>query len=121
MLTDTLDMELRPLGIKVLLFALGMVRSNIGANTEAVHDHKPSESFYDQYRANINGRLGQGSDVMSADTFARKTVDAVLSSSPPKYMTFGGQASSGWLFSFLPRSMRLNIAWKLYSSKEVKV
>jgi 1-acylglycerone phosphate reductase len=120
-LTDTLDMELRPFNIKVLLLALGMVRSNISANTTTAHEFKPAVSYYDQWRENINARLGQGDDVMSAAEFARKTVDAALSPSPPQYLSFGGQASGSWFFSLFPRSLRLSIGWKAYSDKTPKV
>jgi hypothetical protein len=35
-------MELPPFGIKVLLLALGMISSNIGAACEAAHNYQPS-------------------------------------------------------------------------------
>ncbi|KZV89545.1 short-chain dehydrogenase/reductase family protein [Exidia glandulosa HHB12029] len=119
--TDTLDMELRPFGIKVLLLALGMVHSNITANNIAKHVAPPVDSLYSQWRANIDARLGQGNDVMSAEGFAKKTVAAALSSSPPNYMSFGGQANAAWLVSFIPRAKRLSLMWKLYSAKEPRV
>jgi 1-acylglycerone phosphate reductase len=120
-LSDTLDMELRPFGIKVMLLALGMIRSNISANVAAIHDFQPAVSFYDKYRENINARLGQGEDVMASDVFARKLVDAALTPSPPQYMTFGGQASESWFFSWFPRSLRLSLGWKAYSAEKPKV
>jgi 1-acylglycerone phosphate reductase len=114
-------MELRPFGIKVMLLALGMIHSNIGTATESAHDFKPSPAYYDTYRRNIDIRLGQGTDVMPAEVFARKTVDAALSPSPPPYLSFGGQATGAWVLSLLPRSLRLNMLWKAYSDKTPKV
>jgi hypothetical protein len=58
---------------------------------------------------------------MPADVYARKVANAALASAPPQYLSFGGQALGSWLFSFFPRSMRLNIAWKAYSNKIPKV
>jgi 1-acylglycerone phosphate reductase len=115
-------MELRPLGVHVLLLAIGMVRSNISANVEAAHDFRPAGSYYDAYRRNIDARLGQGDDVMPADLFARKTVDAALAPAPPRYMSFGGQVGLfNRVFAWLPRSVRLDLAWKAYSAAEPKV
>jgi NAD(P)-dependent dehydrogenase (short-subunit alcohol dehydrogenase family) len=121
MLTDTLDMELRPFNIKVMLLAIGMIRSTIVENTAAKHT-PITESYYDAYRKNIEARLGQGDDVMPADVFARKTVDAALAPSPPTYMAFGGQANFfTWLHSILPRSWQLSLSWKMYSAEKPKV
>ncbi|EJD50430.1 oxidoreductase [Auricularia subglabra TFB-10046 SS5] len=119
--TETLDMELRPFNIKVMLLALGMVHSNIGANTTAKHLEPPPNSLYGKFRANIDARLGQGTDVMSSDAFAKRTVDAALSASPPAYLSFGGQAQGAWIVSLIPRGIRLNLLWKAYSAKEPKV
>lgn len=121
MITDNLDMELRPFGIKVMLLALGVISSNIASNAEAHHDFKPTKSYYDMYRENINARVGLGSDVMSADAFARRTVNAALSPSPSSYLSFGGQASIAKLFDLLPRRWRLDLGWKAYSQAVPKV
>ena len=114
-------MELRPFNIKVMLLALGMIHSNIGANTKAKHSQPPSNSLYDRFRTNIDARLGKGTDVMSTEAFAKKTVDAALSASPPAYLSFGGQAQGAWFVSLIPRATRLNLLWKAYSGKEPKV
>jgi 1-acylglycerone phosphate reductase len=113
-------MELRPLGVRVLLLALGMVRSNIGAAVAAAHDFAPAPAFYDAFRKNIDARLGQGEDVMSADEYARCVADAALAQAPPRYLSFGGQARGAWLLGFLPRTMRLDLLWKTYSGKTPK-
>ncbi|KZV87148.1 NAD(P)-binding protein [Exidia glandulosa HHB12029] len=119
--SETLDMELRHVNIKVMLLAIGMVRSNISANTAAKHGAPPPDSLYDQYRANIDARLGQGAVVMSAEDFALKTVEAALSANPPRYMSFGGQAGFANIMTWLPREWRLSLLWKWYTDKKPMV
>jgi 1-acylglycerone phosphate reductase len=121
MITDNLDMELRPFGIKVMLLALGVISSNIATNAEVAHHYKPQISYYDKYRENINARVGLGQEVMPTESFARRTVNAALASSPPSYMSFGGQAIASRLFCLLPRQWRLNIGWRAYSQAKPKV
>jgi 1-acylglycerone phosphate reductase len=117
-LAETLDMELRPLGVRVLLLALGTVRSTIGASSAALHDFAPAPAFYDAFRANINARVGpQGAGAMPADEYARRVADAAFAPSPPQYLSFGGFALIVWLLSWIPRRPRLSLIWKMYSDK----
>jgi 1-acylglycerone phosphate reductase len=80
------------------------------------HDFAPAPAF----RKNIDARLGQGEDVMSADEYARRVADAALALAPPRYLSFGGQARGAWLLGFLPRTARLELLWKTYSGKTPK-
>jgi short-subunit dehydrogenase len=53
-LTDTLDMELRPLGVHVMLIALDSTRSNIAANGAV--PELPDNTFYAAFRNSLAAR-----------------------------------------------------------------
>jgi 1-acylglycerone phosphate reductase len=114
--SDVLDMELRPLGVKLVLLAPGAVKTNIGVNQTAAHAPAPPDTLYTAYRGSINRRLtlSQGPGSMPAAVFAKQTVDAILRPSPPAYMSIAPFTWSAYLLSWLPRSTRLNILWKQY-------
>jgi hypothetical protein len=117
--SDVLDMELRPLGIKLVLLAPGSIKSNIGVNQTAAHVPAPADTLYTAHRANIHARLSisQNAESVPTDVFARKTVDALLKPNPPRFMSMAPRRR-GWgifILGWLPRSMRLNLTWDMYS------
>jgi NAD(P)-dependent dehydrogenase (short-subunit alcohol dehydrogenase family) len=44
--SESLDMELCPFGVRVMLLAPGMIRSNIGENAAALRVAPPADSLY---------------------------------------------------------------------------
>jgi 1-acylglycerone phosphate reductase len=105
-------MELRPLGVRVLLVALGSVRSNIAVNGD-VGELVPPGSLYKRFRANVLGRLygSQTKTAMPPAEAARLLVDAALKPTPPQYMAFGGDTTLFWFLRWVPRSLALTMAW----------
>jgi hypothetical protein len=114
-------MELRPLGIKLILLAPGNVKSNIGVNQTVAHAAAPPNTLYTSYRGAITRRLtiSQGSNSMPAVAFAKKTVDGILRPNPPDYMSIAPQSWTAYLCSWLPRSTRNNMIWGIYGKADV--
>jgi 1-acylglycerone phosphate reductase len=114
-LTDTLDMELRPLGIKVILVVPGAIKSNVAFNG-GVYPPSP-ESPYAPYQENIATRLqrSQAGDAWPAERAAKVVVDAALKPEPPKYLTFAPFSMTTWILSWFSRTVVLNLMWKQLS------
>ncbi|KAG2360003.1 hypothetical protein BDR07DRAFT_1290890 [Suillus spraguei] len=115
-LSDTLAMECKPFGVKVMLVAPGAVQSNISANQAATLKLSPT-SIYKPYFDRVYERLhiSQGKASMPTDEFARRVVAKVLSPNPPTYISIGG--GSG-LFAFLQWLPRWLVFW-IMGSKTV--
>ncbi|KAG2079299.1 NAD(P)-binding protein [Suillus decipiens] len=96
-LSDTLAMECKPFGVKVILVAPGSVQSNISANQAATLKLFPT-SIYKPYHDRVYECLHYGRGCIATDEFARRVVANLLSPNPPTYMSLG--TSSG-LFAFL--------------------
>jgi NAD(P)-dependent dehydrogenase (short-subunit alcohol dehydrogenase family) len=113
-LSDTLAMECKPFGVKVILVAPGGIRSNISANQAATLQLSPT-SIYKPYFDRVYERLhvSQGKGSMSTDEFARHVVAKALSPNPPTYMTLGGGSSLLAFLRWLPHWLVLwIIGWK---------
>jgi hypothetical protein len=95
-------------------------------NQTAAHTPPPADTLYAAHRASIHARLSisQNAESIPSDVFARKTVDALLKRDPPRFMSMAPRRR-GWgifILGWLPRSMRLDWTWDMYSkpSKAVK-
>jgi 1-acylglycerone phosphate reductase len=110
-------MELRPLGVRVLLVAMGAVRSNLAVNADGGTAVVPPGSLYERFRANITGRLYDSQTVGTMPTAdaARHIVDGALAPAPPRYLSFGGRSTLFWIFRWLPRALVLNLMWYMAS------
>ena len=111
-LTDSLYMECKPLNINVVLLAPGAVKSNIATN-QAPHINVPADSLYKGYYDHILERLArvQENNPMPTEVYAQKTVNAVLQTRPPRYMSLGKMTGWAKVFSWLPRGWVLNMIW----------
>ncbi|KAG2359993.1 hypothetical protein BDR07DRAFT_1378279 [Suillus spraguei] len=98
-LSDTLAMEYKPFGVKVILVAPGGIRSNITTNQAAILKLSPT-SIYKPYFDRVYERLrmSQSKGSMPTDEFARHVVAKVLSPNPPTYISIGGGSR---FFAFL--------------------
>jgi 1-acylglycerone phosphate reductase len=117
-LSDTLDMELRPLNVRVMLIEPGAIKSNIGENNVATFGlGLPSTSLYRAFESAIITRLtfATGPNATPSSMFAKQVVDGALQSVPPKYFSSGHTAMMAWIASWLPRNLRLAIAWSRFS------
>ncbi|XP_071707318.1 short-chain dehydrogenase ptmH-like [Rutidosis leptorrhynchoides] len=90
-LTDTLRLELKPLGINVINVVPGAVRSNIGSSAAASYNSMPESKLYKKYEDAIKARayLSQGEKSMPSKEFADKTVDAIVKEDPPSWLSLG--------------------------------
>ncbi|KAG1800120.1 hypothetical protein EV424DRAFT_1518428 [Suillus variegatus] len=114
-LSDTLAMECKPFGVKVILVAPGCIKSNISANQAATLELSPV-SIYKPYFDRVYERLrfSQAKGSMPTDEFARRVVAKVLSPNPPTYMSLGGNSRISAFFHWLPRWLvRWILRWKL--------
>jgi short-subunit dehydrogenase len=119
-LTDTLFMETKPLGIKVMLVAPGSIRSNIANNASRGYQ-LPEGSLYKDYLPNIIQRIYASQQrPMAAEVFARKVVAAALRKDPPYYLTLGTNSTTFWILKNLfSRVFSLNFIWKYFSKKQI--
>ncbi|KAF9481268.1 NAD-binding protein [Pholiota conissans] len=112
--TETLSVELRPLGVNVMLVSPGSVRSNIINNQKKTFALNPS-SIYKDFAPQIERRLNssQGPDSMPTADFCRAVVDAALAPAPPPYISLGGTVR---LFNFLKWLNRQRALGMIYNS-----
>jgi 1-acylglycerone phosphate reductase len=114
--SESLDMELCPFGVRVMLLAPGMIRSNIGENAAALRVAPPADSLYTAFHKHLpdSRKFTQHSSTTPADAFARAVVDAALAQRPPRYLSIGHASWFVYLLTWLPYSRRLDMLWKAF-------
>ena len=111
-LSEVMNMECRPFGIKVMLVSPGSVKSNFGQNAEARFIPSP-DSLYKRYLPNIIARIyaSQGTHSMPTEEFAKDVVSKALKKNPPSYTMIGGFSAVIRILKWLPRSLVLTLSW----------
>ncbi|KAJ7174129.1 oxidoreductase [Mycena crocata] len=113
-LTETLFMECKPLNIRVMLAAPGVVASRLADKQDDFE--LASGSLYTEFAHNIRQRMKASKEkAMPTDVFAEKLVTNALKTNPPRYFCVGGHASTYRLLYYLPRGLGLWILWKMFS------
>ena len=117
-ISESLYMELKPLGISVFHVAPGATKSNIAANGTSRFSLSP-DSLYAAYLPDIIRRINasQGPASMPTKVFAKKVVSKALKTSPPRYMMLGGHSGMFALLKWLPRQLTLWMLWRMWSKK----
>ncbi|CAK5281273.1 unnamed protein product [Mycena citricolor] len=110
--TETLQMECKPLKVKVVLVAPGSIRSNIAAKSAYT---VPEDSFYKAFEKQIQRvmYLSQTAEygVMDTDQFANAIIGDVTSASPSPYISIGGFTTKAWLLQWVKRTWALDLIW----------
>ncbi|KZT67754.1 NAD(P)-binding protein [Daedalea quercina L-15889] len=121
-LSQTLSMELRPLGLRVLSVAPGGVRSNISVNG-APRVPLPPDSLWAGYRDAILTRimLSAGERSVSCEDFARGLVREALREGwwvgSYRFVMTAPPAAAFKVLAWLPRSLVLWVLWKVVGGK----
>lgn len=90
-MTDAMRMELEPLGVNVVMLQPGAIRSGFGDTAlSGVGELDLAGSPYEAVRASIELRATSSQDgAMDTDVFARRVVDRLTRSNPPRVIRLG--------------------------------
>ncbi|KAJ7143411.1 NAD-P-binding protein [Mycena crocata] len=116
-ISEVLQMECRPLNVKVMLVSPGGIKTNVSHNAATRFALQP-KSLYTKYLDCIIGRMwtSQIPSSMPAEEFAKLVAVKALGDSPPFYLMMGSNALTFAIMKWLPRMWALNYMWKAYAT-----
>ncbi|KAE9397909.1 NAD-P-binding protein [Gymnopus androsaceus JB14] len=116
-ITEVLQMECRPLNIKVMICSPGGIKTQIAQNAQDKFELQPN-SLYSKYLDNIMLRMWASHvpGSMTAEEFAKVLADKAMGSNPPLYLTMGSHTTTFALLKWLPRLWALNFMYKRYAT-----
>lgn len=107
---DSLRIELKPLGVRVVTIVTGAVRSNLMENEAERNrtgggrgdDALPEGSYYKALEKNIHDREFLGTaQWQDGDVYARDVVAALLREEPKRTLWLGGMSTMAWVLSLV--------------------
>ena len=109
-LSDTMRLELAPLGVKVIHVITGAVRSRFWENQMGLGEDKrlPQNSLYAPAKDEIEASMRWGkpqNEKMATESYAAAVVNNAMKKRPKKHIWIGGSTGIVWMVStFLWRS-----------------
>ncbi|CAN0864540.1 Short-chain dehydrogenase RED1 [Linum grandiflorum] len=104
-LTDTLRLELKPLGISVTNVAPGAIQTKIMSSAETNYNQRSSEwKLYKPYEPAMRRflTLDDAKNTSPAEDFAKRTVVAILRKNPPAWFSAGKYSTIFGFAYYLP-------------------
>jgi 1-acylglycerone phosphate reductase len=111
-------MELRPLGVRILLLSPGFVQTNIGVNQAGTI--LPRHSLYGSFKKDIDDYVNHTSHAAGAtpsEEAAEKIATTVLARNNLTYFTLAKGSTLVSFLSWLPRAFVLTLVWKQFTQK----
>lgn len=118
---NTLRVEMKPFGVRVINIISGEVSTNILRSD--VHDSRalPEDSIYAPLAGAFKAHINRTPDTMTPDAYAKGVVAAVLKQSPPVWFWYGNSTLLvRMLDTFLPRTIWDWLFYRWFNLKKLE-
>ena len=125
LLSETLRMEVAPLGIKVVVVQPGAVRSQVAysaTQSSELERYQQNNSLYHSVHQHILRRAQASQDQpMASEVFASRVWNRLSKTSPPSVIRVGKGVGVLRILALLPRSIRDGILCRHFGINELKI